>query len=95
LRDARDMLRKSVSFKTAAMSDSLAWASFRLGEFEKAKDLLIKVKADQSSNPQLRFHYGAVLVALGDQAKGQGVIRTTLNDTYPGRDEAGRMVAQP
>ena len=89
------MLQRSVSFKTMAMIDSLAWASFRLGEFEKAKDLLMKVKADQSSNPQLRFHYGAVLVALGDQAKGQGVIRTTLNDTYPGRDEAGRMVGQP
>jgi hypothetical protein len=29
-----------------AMIDSLAWASFRLGEFEKAKDLLMKVKAD-------------------------------------------------
>jgi tetratricopeptide (TPR) repeat protein len=95
LREARDMLQKSVSFKTMAMIDSLAWADYRLGEFEKAKDLLIKVKADQSSNPQLRFHYGAVLVALGDQAKGQGVIRTTLNDTYPGRDEAVRMVGEP
>jgi len=95
LREARDMLQKSVSFKTMAMIDSLAWADYRLGEFEKAKDILIKVKADQSSNPQLRFHYGAVLVALGDQAKGQGVIRTTLNDTYPGRDEAARMVGEP
>jgi predicted Zn-dependent protease len=95
LREARDMLQKSVSFKTMAMIDSLAWADYRLGEFEKAKELLIKVKADQSSNPQLRFHYGAVLVALGDQAKGQGVIRTTLNDTYPGRDEAVRMVGAP
>jgi len=36
----------------------------------------------------------AVLVALGDQAKGHGVIRTTLNDTYPGRDEAVRMVIE-
>jgi len=95
LRDARDMLQKSVSFKTMAMIDSLAWANYRLGEFQKAKDLLTQVKADQSSNPQLRFHYGAVLVALGDQAKGHGVIRTTLNDTYPGRDEAERMVREP
>jgi hypothetical protein len=52
----------------------------------------MKLKADQSSNPQLRFHYGAILVALGGQAEGHGVIRTTRNDPCPGRDEAGRMV---
>jgi predicted Zn-dependent protease len=95
LRDARDTLQKSVSFKTMAMIDSLAWADYRLGEFEKAKDLLMKIRADQSPNPQLRFHYGAVLVALGEPAKGQGVIRTTLNDNYPGRDEAERMMGKP
>jgi tetratricopeptide (TPR) repeat protein len=92
LRDARDLLRKNVAFKTLAMIDTLAWSDYRLGEFQEAKDLLSRVRADQSTNPQVRFHYGAVLVALGEDAKGQKIIRTTLNDSYPGRNEAEQMV---
>jgi tetratricopeptide (TPR) repeat protein len=94
LRDARDLLQKSVSFKTLAMVDTLAWSSYRLGEIEKAKDLFSQMKVDQSTNPQLRFHYGAILIALGEGMKGQGLIRTTLNESYPGREEAERMARE-
>jgi predicted Zn-dependent protease len=92
LRDARDLLRKNATFKSLAIIDTLAWSDYRLGDFQRAKELLGRVKADQSPNPQLRFHYGAVLVALGDDSRGQKIIKATLNDSYPGRNEAQQMV---
>jgi hypothetical protein len=92
LRQARDKLQGNARFKNPAILDTLAWSDYRLGDFEKAKGLLILAKADQSSNPQMRFHYGAVLVALGEQTKGQQIIKDTLDDKYPGRNEAEKML---
>jgi predicted Zn-dependent protease len=93
LREARDLLRKNAVVKNQAILDTLAWSDYRLGDFKMAKDLLDLAKADQSSNPQLRFHFGAALIALGENAKGQGIIKSTLNDAYPGRSEAEKLLA--
>jgi tetratricopeptide (TPR) repeat protein len=92
LLQARDLLQKNALFKNPAMLDTLAWSSYRLGDFKKAKELLELANADRSSNPQLRFHYGAVLIALGENVKGQGIIKNTLNDAYPGRSEAEKLL---
>jgi tetratricopeptide (TPR) repeat protein len=92
LREARDLLQKNAVFKNPAILDTLAWSDYRLGDFEKAKELLNLANADQSSIPQMRFHYGAVLIALGEQAKGQKIIRNTLDDTFPGRNEAEKIL---
>jgi tetratricopeptide (TPR) repeat protein len=91
LREARDLLQRNATVKNQAIIDTLAWADYRLGDPKAAKELLSRVKADQSSSPQLRFHYGAVLIALGEGAKGRNLIKTTLNDSYPGRSEAERL----
>jgi predicted Zn-dependent protease len=92
LRQARDLLQKNALFRNPAILDTLAWSSYRLGDFGKAKELLDLANAEQSSNPQLRFHYGAVLIALGEQANGKKIIKTTLDDTYPGRNEAEKIL---
>ena len=93
LREARDLLLKNAVVKNQAILDTLAWSDYRLGDFKMAKDLLDRANADQSSNPQLRFHFGAVLIALGENAKGQGIIKSTLSDAYPGRSEAEKLLA--
>jgi tetratricopeptide (TPR) repeat protein len=92
LREARDLLQRNALFKPLAVTDTLAWADYRLGELQRANDLLGKVRADLSPNPQIRFHYGAILIAVGETTKGEGLIKTTLADTYPGREEAGRLI---
>jgi len=92
LRKARDTLQKNAVFKNQAILDTLAWSDYRLGELEKAKELLNLANADRSTNSQMRFHYGAVLIALGEQVKGQEIIKNTLNDNYPGRDEAEKIL---
>jgi tetratricopeptide (TPR) repeat protein len=93
LQEAHDLLLKNAFVKNQAILDTLAWSNYRLGDFKKAKDLLDAANADHSSNPQLRFHYGAVLIALGENVKGQGIIKTTLNDAYPGRGEAEKLLS--
>ena len=92
LRQARDLLQKNALFKNPGILDTLAWSNYRLGDFGKAKELLNLANADQSSNPQMRFHYGAVLIALGERAKGQEIIKSTLKDAYPGRNEAEEIL---
>jgi tetratricopeptide (TPR) repeat protein len=92
LHEAHDLLLKNAFVKNQAVLDTLAWSNYRLGDFKRAKDLLDAANADHSSNPQLLFHYGAVLIALGENAKGQGIIKNTLNDAYPGRSEAEKLL---
>jgi tetratricopeptide (TPR) repeat protein len=93
LREARDLLQKNATFKNPAIVDTLAWSEYRLEDFAKAKELLSSVNAEQSALPQLRYHYGAVVMALGDREKGQKIIKETLNDTYPGRSEAEQLLS--
>jgi predicted Zn-dependent protease len=93
LREARDLLQKNATFKNPAIVDTLAWSDYRLEDFAKAKELLCSVNAEQSTMPQLRYHYGAVVIALGDREKGQKIIKETLNDTYPGRNEAEKLLS--
>jgi predicted Zn-dependent protease len=92
LREARDSLQKNALLKNQEILDTLAWLDYRLGEFDQAKDLLNLANARQTSNPQLRFHYGAVLVALGEITKGQEIIKSTLSYNYPGRQEAEKLI---
>jgi predicted Zn-dependent protease len=92
LREARDLLQQNAVIKNLVVLDTLAWSSYRLGDIDSAKKLLTLANADKSAIAQLRFHYGAVLIAAGDPVKGQEIIRTTLNDNYPGRDEAGEIL---
>jgi tetratricopeptide (TPR) repeat protein len=92
LQEAHDLLLKNAFVKNQAILDTLAWSNYRLGDFKKAKYLLDAANADHSSNPQLRFHYGAILIALGENVKGQGMIQNTLNDAYPGRSEAEKLL---
>jgi tetratricopeptide (TPR) repeat protein len=92
LRQARDVLQKNALVKNQAILDTLAWSDYRLGEFEKAKELLNLANADHFSNPQMRFHYGAVLIASGEQTKGREIIKNTLTESYTGRNEAEKIL---
>jgi tetratricopeptide (TPR) repeat protein len=92
LRDARDLLWTNAVFKTPAILDTLAWIEYRLGDFQAARKLLVKANADTSPLSELRYHYGATLIALGDRSKGKTIIGATLGEHYRGRDDAEKLL---
>jgi tetratricopeptide (TPR) repeat protein len=92
LRQARELIERNAAVKNQAIVDTMAWLSYRLGDYQKAKDLLGQANSEQSSDPLLKFHYGAVLIATGEPMKGRKMIDETLTQNYPGRDEAKRLV---
>lgn len=91
---ARDALVKLVRPDDAAIADTVAWADYRLGDFASAKTLLVQAGADHSTEAQVRFHYGAVLIASGEKDSGRNMIRTVLDRNFPGRPEAQELVDQ-
>ncbi|KJC36487.1 tetratricopeptide repeat protein [Bradyrhizobium sp. LTSP857] len=93
LRQARDILQVNATFKNQAILDTLAWSAYRLGEFDKARELMNLANPDRLLTPQMRFHLGAILIATGERAKGRGIIKDTLNDVYAGRTEAEKILA--
>ena len=92
LTQARDALAKLVSPENAAIADTIAWADYRLGDFASAKTLLAQAGAGHSNDAQMRFHYGAVLIASGDKDGGRIAIKSVLDRTFPGRAEAQDLV---
>lgn len=92
LAEARTPIQRFAETGNPSLLDTLAWLDYRLGDMEAAKALLVRAKADTSSNPQLRYHYGAVLIALGDKEGGRKAIRSALAQPFPGRDDAERLL---
>lgn len=93
LRQARDILQANATFKNQAILDTLAWSAYRLGEFDKARELMNLANPDRLTTPQMRFHLGAILVATGERAKGRAIIKDNLNDIYAERIEAEKILA--
>lgn len=71
--------------------DTIAWLDYRLGQYDEAKQLLTEAKAAQSSNPQIRFHLAAVLMASGDRTNGLALLDTLKGLTFPGSDEVRKL----
>ena len=94
LRTARDMLAKLPNGGNAAVLDTLAWADFRLGDPKTAKALLFQAGADTIGVPQLRYHLGAVLLALGETDPGRALLKTVLGRNFPDRSQAEALLAE-
>ena len=94
LKEARAPMQRLAESPNPAILDTLAWLDYRLGDLQSAKDLLVRAKADTSPNPQLRYHYGAVLIALGDKDAGRSAVKAALAQQFPGHDEAERLLTE-
>lgn len=72
--------------------DTVAWLNYRLGRHDAARNLLERADAAGHPDPQIRYHYGAVLAALGEQEAAERVLSSTVGETFPGSEEAGRLL---
>ena len=95
LEEARRPMQRLADVSNPAILDTIAWLDYRLGNLQSAKDLLVRAKADSSPNPQLRYHYGAVLIALGDKDAGRSAVKAALaQPSFPGHEDAARLLTE-
>ncbi|MBS3785203.1 MAG: tetratricopeptide repeat protein [Gammaproteobacteria bacterium] len=62
-----------------AIIDSMGWAAFRQGEFERALSYLEKAHALASDDPEISAHLGEVLWVLGHRAKAREIWASVLS----------------
>lgn len=81
--------------QNAALPDTVGWILARKGENEKALSYLRKAYARNSTDPEIRYHLGVTLLALGRTAEGEKELRAAIasGQNFTGLDEAERLVA--
>jgi tetratricopeptide (TPR) repeat protein len=77
--------------------DTVAWALYRLGRSEEGADAIAAARALGADGARLRYHDGAIRLALGDTAGGRPLLQAAL-DSGPALDpleraEATRLLA--
>jgi tetratricopeptide (TPR) repeat protein len=58
--------------------DTVAWALYRLGRFDEAFASIAAARGLGADDARLRFHEGAIQLARGDAASGNGMVRSAL-----------------
>jgi tetratricopeptide (TPR) repeat protein len=92
-RKAADRFENS---NNAFFVDTLGWVQFRQSELALARVNLERAIKLRDDVPQLHYHLGMVLVALGEQQKAKETLARAVGEgaTYPGLDEAKATLAR-
>jgi cellulose synthase operon protein C len=93
LEEAYGFLKSFEATTNPAILDSIAWLDYRLGHPDSALALLERADAAHQKDPQVRFHLGAVLIALGQTEKGKAILATTEGKAFSGQQEAATLLA--
>jgi tetratricopeptide (TPR) repeat protein len=72
--------------------DTVAWAFYRLGQFDAAAESIAATRALGADDARLRFHEGAIKLARGDVIPGERLLRSAL-DLGPALDPIERAEA--
>jgi len=80
--------------QSSALLDTMGWILARKGENEQALSYLRKAYVKNSTDPEIRYHLGATLIALGRTAEGEKELRAALDSgkPFPGSEDAQRLV---
>lgn len=81
---------------SSALLDTVGWILSRKGENEKALPYLRKAYAINSGDPEIRYHTGVALIALGRTAEAEKELRAALvlGDDFSQRSEVERLVKE-
>ncbi len=60
--------------------DLVAWALYRLGRYDEAAAEIAAARSHGADDARLRFHEGAIAVALGDPTSGQALLGAAIHD---------------
>lgn len=73
--------------------DTVAWALYRLGRFDEALEEITAARALGADDARLRFHEGAILMAIGAVADGERLLAAALQ-LGPALDPVERTEAE-
>jgi tetratricopeptide (TPR) repeat protein len=95
LQEALQMLQKAHQLKPedGYITDSLAWAHFRLGQMDEALNLLKKANEQSPKEPTILEHLGDVYLQMGQAETAQGFYREAVAASVdnPPADEKERQ----
>jgi Flp pilus assembly protein TadD len=79
-----------------AILDTAGWVQFRLGDKQRALELLRKADSLAPGDPDIRYHLAAVLAETGDKAEARRLLEEALAGSarFPSRAEAERLLAR-
>ena len=96
LEKARLLAERFINSDNPYYLDTLGWVYYRAGLTTQAQTYTSKAIALlKSPNAQIDYHYGAILLALGQKEDAKVyLLRATASKGYPGEAEAKRMLEQ-
>ncbi|WP_210530383.1 tetratricopeptide repeat protein [Rubellimicrobium arenae] len=77
------------------VQDTLAWAELKAGHAEEAATRYATLRTTEPASPVLAFRHGLALIAAGQVKEGRHLLQHALDldPTFPGSDEAHRILA--
>jgi len=98
LEKARHVAERFAATSNPLLLDTLAWVYYRQGNVGQAQTIMERAVATGSKlPPQVHYHYGAILMKAGKTAEAKTELTSaTIKDaSYPGVDDAKKLLAQP
>jgi tetratricopeptide (TPR) repeat protein len=95
--DRAVMLAEKLADSTEpALLDTLGWAYYKKGDFEKAAEVLSGVVEQAPDVPVFRYHLGMTYYRQGDMRAAREILARAVADEYQydGVDEARRVYAE-
>jgi tetratricopeptide (TPR) repeat protein len=76
------------------VQDTGAWVSYRKGDLEKARDLLLAVEEKAKEIPIMNYHLGKIYLQLGEKQKAEEYLSMSLegDQEFVGKKEAERTL---
>lgn len=85
LRDDEESVQKALSYidriediDSPFYRDTVGWAYYRAGEFQRAEDILAEAAEGAPSNPEILYHWGAAQLANGEAESGRETLEKAL-----------------
>jgi tetratricopeptide (TPR) repeat protein len=96
---ARQTAERFIGSGNPLLLDTLAWVYYRQNNIEQAETVMkqaVSIDAKLKLPAQMHYHYGAILAKSGHPAEAKAELQqaTADNATYPGKDEAQKLLTE-
>ena len=94
---ALEVAKTMESVENPYYRDTVGWAYYRAGDYEKAVEYLSQAVEGAGDNPEIRYHLGAAQLASGDDAAARENLERALSlggDDFTFAEETQALLSQ-